>query len=248
MSGIISMAFGDVAMLLTDGATYDDDGTVRRIGCKVTTSKQVSFAVTSRGSDAVGNVVAERLCHMADEIGVSDTLAGLHGVVHHLSEQPDLFTGDNATQFVIAAWDAKNGGQHCYFQTNGEKRFEVRALPEIQSFGPSFSTADATLVSPKRSAETLTDYIRRVGADFMEIMRKRPGRRDGACVGDMFFGVGGQCDLTVIDRNGAKVETIRTWNDAIGERINPFGLFQNVAVLGSRKERRAAKAQGRKVA
>jgi hypothetical protein len=70
----------------------------------------------------------------------------------------------------------------------------------------------------------------------MEIMRNKTAISHVTDLPDYF--VGGHIDLTTLTAAGCRVETIRVWNDPIGEPIDTFRTAAPIAGM-NRKQRRA---------
>lgn len=246
MSGVLAVASPEAAMLITDGAGYDDAGILRRVGPKVTTAKTAAFAVTTRGHADAGDILQRALCAYADGMGTVRAVAGLADMVERIRDETNVdLTGGNGVQVIIAAWTVDAGGQcfafHTGFTSIARPAYELYELPNYSAFGSSYRQEDAATIPPKRRDETMQAYMRRVGADIMEVMRRRPGTAaEGMSVpAGLFFGVGGRCDLTTVSVAGAKLETLRVWNDKIGRKVDPFAGEVASTPLLNRKQRRA---------
>lgn len=252
MSGVLAVASPEAAMLITDGAGYDNAGILRTVGPKVTTAKVAAFAVTTRGHAEAGAIFQQALCDCADLMGTAGAVARLGDLVERIRDDIAVdLAGGNAVQVIIAAWTVAAGGQcfafHTGFTSITRPAYEVYDLPAFFSFGPSYRQEDAASVPAKRGSETMAAYMRRAGADIMEVMRHRPGTAgEGIDVPKgLFFGVGGRCDLTTVSAAGAKLETLRVWNDKIGSKVDPFSLEAVATPLLSREQRRSMERNAR---
>jgi hypothetical protein len=85
-------------------------------------------------------------------------------------------------------------------------------------------------------------YALRTGVGLMDLMRHRSGRdyQDS----ENLYTVGGHIDLTVMTNDRSHTETVYTWPDRIGEKINLAGPAPAVPALPvaaglNRKQRRA---------
>lgn len=246
MSGVLAVAYPEAAMLITDGAGYDNAGILRTVGPKVTTAKVAAFAVTTRGHAEAGVIFQQALCDCADLMGTAGAVARLGDLVERIRDDIAVdLTGGNAVQVIIASWTVAAGGQCFAFHTGrtdaARPAYEVWELPAFFAFGPSYRPEDAASTPAKRGGETMTAYMRRAGADIMEVMRRRPGNAgEGMDVPDgLFFGVGGRCDLTTVSVAGAKLETLRVWNDRIGCKVDPFATARPAMEIMNRQQRRA---------
>ncbi|MFB2553915.1 hypothetical protein [Ensifer soli] len=94
-------------------------------------------------------------------------------------------------------------------------------VPEALFFGvPLSEDFDPPSWVAARPGERPDAWVRRVGADLLEIFRSHRGAgADGRAV--EWHCVGGHVDLTVIRQDGVTTERLRTWPDTIGERIVP---------------------------
>lgn len=229
MSMFVSITSPEAALLLTDGASYDAEGVVQAIGPKVYSSRRAPLSVTTRGHARGGEAIARAICRMADEVGAEAVMGMMQDIANNMRDVfGQRFSGDDGIQVVIAAHTAA-GGAHLSFSTvQTQQGFDQPAWrvfqpPAVFATGPFIDTADiiAGGIAPRAYSEPMSHYIERVGADIMEMMRKRPARRLGHAEDDKFFGVGGRADLTIIDADGCKTETIREWPDRVGEKITP---------------------------
>lgn len=147
-----------------------------------------------------------------------------------------VFQGANALQVLVTAYVPGRGGLHRTFAsytsnaTLGATPFEVMVPESIFAGGPFVTTEMifASGVPYKSPIESMGEYVRRVGADIMEVMRRTADARVGHDDDDKFFGVGGRCDLTVVSDAGAKTEVLRVWDDKIGRPIDPFAPAETV--------------------
>jgi hypothetical protein len=59
--------------------------------------------------------------------------------------------------------------------------------------------------------------------------------------------IGGRCDLTTISASGVHTETVREWDDRIGEKVQPYGRnVASIATAANRQQRRAAERISKK--
>lgn len=256
MSAYLSCISSNVVNLLTDGAVYDiaRGYVLVDIKCKVRTARSAPFVVTSRGASALADKVDNYLCSKADEWGVDELLRLLPEVLPEFKANPAL-EGRDDIEVLIAAWSDSRGPCHFHFHNscNGivmRRPLQLWEPPKVWVGGPIVNVAElsAAGVRSKRPGEDDAEYLRDVGADLFETMRRTPSvaRGNGDKVRNTYL-VGGHVDLTTVTRDGVSVMRLRTWNDRIGEPINPFAGHGNVTPIGlNRQQRRAAEREVRR--
>jgi hypothetical protein len=250
---IISTVFPDAAILLTDGAVVDQVGNLVRVQSKVFRSQSGYFAVAGAGQLDAIEVVASSLCNAADAFGVVGAIGNLQSIVDGVHAETGDHFDDKASkvfgEFVVSAFVPGRGGLHRFFSTvekgsapadASDRRIHapwvVHTLRE-PVFGrcPSHKEMKEAGIRPLNLDERPADWLREVGADIVEIER----RKKMLTVNGEHCVIGGCLDLTVIDEHGFHIERLRTYADVIGRPIDPF----KVAPVGmNRHQRRAARA------
>lgn len=253
MSAFISAQEGNEIVMLTDGAAYTQDGTVVRLGSKVTVGKLAPIAITTRGNHTIGHKHQQRLCDAADRIGVDAALSAFEEVFPQLAARPE-HKGLDHMHYHIAAYSESRGlirvsGHNLPFAfDDGEKPGALKIVTGTYSAGNVVTMADyaAQGVTPRRPGERLSDFLHRVGAGMMEAMRRKPATLlPGEQSDGPQYLIGGQCDFTLVTPDGAATATLRTWPDRVGEKINPFAADEPVKL--SRQQRRALEREQRKL-
>lgn len=252
MSAFFCVTDNKAAVLVTDGAGYDDNGVIMTLCRKITLSKNVPFAVTTRGAHEIGLWYQQYLCELADKGGVQYALKIFEDILPSMQPDPDL-GGMDFLHFHIAAFCDRDGP--CQFSANNipgglaqGKEPQYTMMPRKGIYGAGTPVTGDLLrsngIGEIKPGEALSDFFIRHCGDIMEAMRQVPGttvRPDGS---QIQFLVGGQVDLTVVTSEGATVTTVRTWPDRIGSKIEPFA-GSNVAPM-NRQQRRAQARTRRK--
>lgn len=232
MSAVLSVVTPNAAYLLTDGASYDENGVLLSVGRKVMLAKNVPLAVTARGHATVGDFWKERLIKHADRYGVDMLLASLGDILAGLARNEDVratMAGINQVEVIISAWSPTQGGVHRRFVTDGPGAFRAQT-PDQMFYGGPIDADPTPYISPLREGETIEDWLRRGGVGMFEAFRQQHGR--DRVTGEMmdYHAIGGQLDLTTVCADFWRVETIHRWpEDVIGERIDPFRRVEQVA-------------------
>ena len=253
MSMFISMVYPDAVRLLTDGATYGLDGTLTKIGRKVHAHDALPIALTGRGSTEMIENIRDVLFAVASERGTVDGfIEALQGTIDAIREKIDGRIHETQhCELLIAMWSETTGGQQRYFIT---KDFPTREIRKFTVFTPGWFIDAAPPVSGddfdlvrRWIIEDGQEFAIRHGAVAGEIWRRTPDSHPSNPKGPTSFLVGGQLDLTVISRKGVSVQTLRTWDDRIGERIDPFHPRHAAQFAGmSRQQRRALERQAKR--
>ncbi|MBZ9984743.1 hypothetical protein LB521_26795 [Mesorhizobium sp. BR-1-1-8] len=237
MSAFIAAVGEHSAILITDGASYNDDGVVVAIGPKVTVGKVAPIAVTTRGSHVFGKMVQQAICDQADEFGVDYALANFAREFPNLKADP-AYGGVDIIHVHIVAWSLTHGPiqmsahncQHAF--GDGQEPLTVTAPVGHYVAGNRIDPAGLRWagVRSRMPDEDIVDFLSTEGVKIMEAMRlirAMPVEGD-SWEGDQYL-IGGQCDVSTVSLWGAKTETVRTWSDAVGQKIVPDGIAQIAA-------------------
>lgn len=219
MSAFFSVCYDDRIELLTDGAQYQDDGTLIAVCEKVYRSSRLPLAVTARGTldfDVLRSFF-DTLSSLSATVG--DFIDQLQA---QLDRRRDLGSPDAFEVLIVAFVDDKP--INLYFSTHpiidSVDPWAVYAMGPEFGGGPSFTLDE--LRGEGVSVESLSAGLEECGADLMELMRKRKaGNPSNSLLPDV-YGIGGHVDLTVVRPEGVTTKRLRTWPDVIGEKIDPF--------------------------
>lgn len=253
MSAFVSFQDSNEICLLTDGAAYDVDGIVRYLGRKVTIGKVARIAVTTRGNHVMGRQYQQELCNQADADGVDHALEAFAIALPRLGMRPKL-RGFDRMEWHICAWSETRGlirlsAHNLPYTWSGEEPLTLTPANPAKSYqalpGAGAEQLFACGVQPRAVGESLSHWVDRIGAAFMEAQRRTKGQPTGVDC-DAQFVVGGQADLTVVTRDGVAVKMLRKWPDRIGEPIDPFGGAENVVPLPRHLRRAAARKLARR--
>jgi hypothetical protein len=259
MSCVFSLQTQRSVILLTDGAVYNQDGVLRAVKRKVDFSERVPVAVATRGSVPMGDIARECIIELVELLGFDEAMDVLAR-----RAMPDyaLFpNGSNAFEVLIAGVSEAHGPRHLFFQN--VENFGLPALellhPGADFWGGSAageeSVHDLGIRRP-RPGEGIENFMAAVGADIMEPSRKRvwTGPNPWNLTEGARHIVGGHCDMTVVSASGVTVQRLRTWDDKIGGKVDPFAAQGTVVPITpapplpglNRQQRRAAERQRRR--
>lgn len=221
MSAFYALCFEDRIEILTDGAVYRDDGTLMDIRRKIWVSDHVPMAVTGRGgARLVENIAAAFLA---------------------LSVQGSF---DKTIELIMAAMDARKGSEPLaehievlvagISESSGPRLFYVAStnghgfatFEPWQVYDAGFELGGGPMPTPDEAAALgFTDVaggLASFGADLFEAMRRKPAENPIKPNLPPVYGIGGHVDHTVITREGIEITRLRTWDDRIGEPIDPY--------------------------
>ena len=204
------------AHLVTDGAFYQEDGTLLSIASKVLPLPSLRMAIAVSGS-VLPERVAEALGRPTTQEGAIEALPAIVQKLRQENEsaQP-LWTGKpddlNGLQVAVAAWSSRHGRAIGYIvASNG-----LWAGPSYRPF--TLAPVDHFVAPPvddlpydPRRPEAFRP--RRHGRSILAAQRMYAEPSTGAHF------VGGFGELTTVDRNGVRQERLVTWPDRVGERI-----------------------------
>ncbi|MCO6178813.1 hypothetical protein [Ciceribacter sp. RN22] len=256
MSMFISIAYPDAVRMLTDGATYDLDGTLKKIGCKVHAHDTLPIAITGRGSLEMIDNFRDLLFAVATEQGtVDDFLKAIPATLDAAREKIDgRMHPTQHCEVVIAMWSETTGAQHRYFITTEFAGYSD--VPRFHLHTPSWFFDAAPALAPENFEivkswvmQAGPDFPARCGADAVELWRRTPVSHPSTPKGPKGFIIGGQVDLTVISRKGVTTRTLRQWDDEIGRKIDPFHPRHSAHLAGmTRQQRRVLERQANRPA
>lgn len=261
MSAIVAYEGPSFSIIFTDGATYDENIRITKLGRKITVSEKVPLAVATRGNKMVGHLVRDEILHAVEgpgfDRGIRDVEDMMPGWVQFIEENGPAFR----TEVLIAGISEKHGPRNLFFQIPGSDEFPTGKLIHQPDFFVGLNceqglTIDDMGVPRIRAGQSPVEWFKNAGLAMMEYARKNPS--PSPYYEGLHHSTGGQVDMTIVTARGAKVETIHRWNDTIGELIDPSkdqtavkidrSAFNVVPITAgmNRQQRRAAERAARK--
>lgn len=220
MSAVLSMGVPGAVYMLTDGAGYDSEGVIRWLGRKVQTAKLVPFAVTTRGPAELGDQMKSFVCSSVDKFGLDAFIDYMPQFLSDMQARPEITEALACApmEVVMAGFSPARGAFRLKLVTHGEHAFQLKE-PDVVEYGGPMDTDPTPFVRMLKPGDTAESWIRTGGIAFMEACRHQLGLSpDGS---RSFCAIGGQIDLTIVTEHGVTVETLRTWPDVIGDKIEP---------------------------
>lgn len=253
MSAFIAAIYGDCIQILTDAAGYDTSGTLRAVIDKCWYSERLPMAITGRGNAFLIEGFAKAAVEFADSAtSIEEVCRWLEGAVARAKARSSEVAALSAHfEIVFAAFHETAGFQMRVFTTNemsGYAPYEWHSVDGMLVGAPDVQPKDVLAITAQMPA-TDPRFLPTFGVQLMELMRlNNIGKvsmwhENAALSGTV---VGGNCRLTTITQRGVELRVLKTWDDPLHETINPYREAGNVAVIGSRKERRAQKSAQRK--
>lgn len=211
MSGFVAARFEDRVEIVTDGAVYQDDGTLVSIDRKMHVSRVAPLVVTGRGYNIP--MVAKVITGIADACGsFDDTIDRLYRIL----EARKGTTVRNEAEFLIAGISERHGPVLLHFAT-----LQVDGYPEawtLQDLGDSVIAAGSEMPPPELyEGRSFKDF----GPDILKLARRQKGINPARPELPPVYGIGGRIDHTVVTNSQIVVECVHRWSDTIGEKINP---------------------------
>lgn len=254
MSAFIAAIYNDCIQILTDAAGYDISGTLRTVMDKCWYSERLPIAVTGRGNAFLVEGFAKAVIDFADTAtSVAEVSLWLEGALARTKTRA-VEVAARAAHFeiVVATYDEACGFTMRLFNTNdmsGYPSYEWHPIEGMLVGAPDIPAGDVCAMTARIPAND-PRFLPTFGVQLMELMRREHVGKVSMWHENAVAGVvvGGNCRLTSLTRTGVRSEILKSWNDPVGEKINPYRDAGNVAVLGSRKQRRAEKSgQRRKI-
>jgi hypothetical protein len=247
MSLFLSLCRSDSVEVLTDGASYDENGTIVDVGEKVVSVNSPPLVITSRGfkylTDKAEGFVKE-LCEgmksFDEALAITEMSLGVlkdfcEGLKAH-ADAPAHYDID----MMIAGVSEANGPTVAYWATRPQPnagldpyhlyRFKTGLLLDL----PMSAQTHEEIVSMGGYSNPAVAV--RAGEHFRRTLHSL--RQDKA---PMI--VGGHLDLTVVTAKGVSTSRVHVWDDdKIGRPIDPYAADENVVAIRpmNRKQRRAA--------
>lgn len=216
MSAFYYEIFPDRIELLTDAAFYSDDGTLMAIGRKVWTSEYLPLAVTGRGDrEAVASVAAAVMAAASVMSTVNDVINVFEAM---LAERKGSSPAEHV-EILIAGISETDGPAAFFVNTHGQDGFDAWQLyrtPDAFGAGGELNEAEAGAIA------AVGGGLDQIGVALMEALRRKRGRNRSKPDAPEIYGIGGHVDFTLVSALGCTTETIHTWPDEVGKKIDPF--------------------------
>lgn len=219
MSAFYALAHDDRIEMLTDGAVYEDDGTLTAIRRKVWYSDKLPMAITGRGASKAVELMAMAVL-LPDVYGsVDKVIDGIPALLDKMAEKTaGAASGARMIEMVIAAISETRGPVLLYAANTNAYGLDWLEPFKLYDVGHEWGGGTPADIS----GIDISDGLRGCGAELFERMRRIPGPSAERPDLPDVYGIGGHVDLTTVRASGVTVERLRTWPDEIGERIDPF--------------------------
>ncbi|MBW8445989.1 MAG: hypothetical protein K0M49_10205 [Arenimonas sp.] len=244
MTAFIAFKYEDCIQLLTDGAVYDHQGVLHRIMTKSFASKALPFVVTGRGNLHMVEGICQAASVFCDERGSVDDAVGFLEVAAARAgtRKTDLDKVFAHFEIVACGYSERLGFFTAMFVSNemsGLPAFSLTMMGEQLVGAPDLNPSQQAEVVKMASETPMSDpaFLERHGVAIMEMMRLdmegtvNMFHPDAAKCGSV---VGGKCTLATVTKDGVTTRDLKRWDDAIGQRINPFSSSPNVSIFGSK--------------
>lgn len=242
MSAFISLVRTDCIEIASDGALYDGAGRLMGVKKKAIAIPEVPMAVFGRGSDAIVGTLSHLLNITMPILNLLGQ-ASFDEVMKHTEQEvaPKLRDRTNEaggipdeaqSEIIIAGFSEELGPCATVMRTfgitydYGERGAERMApwrfyqLPAYYAAGPDISQ-DIEAMGLKYGA-LCRDGLAPYAVDLLTAMRKRKDVNPLVEGDEPMHGVGGHVQLVTVTRDDARSEILHTWDDPIGELIDPF--------------------------
>ena len=213
----------EAAYMLTDTALMraHEPGVVWKLAPKVVQSERLRIAVAISGDGIMFEYDDGRLAsplgaiHDLFEASATqqEALAAFPGVIEQTDRTLlEMSHGTGSFRLVLALW--RESGPEGYFASSsgdGLPGVQPSALVRIEE---EFVFPSVELqINPNRLASDKSEAVAMIEA------QRRHRWTGGSCVDH--FTIGGEGQLTRVDRHGITTETIVRWHDRIGRKIDP---------------------------
>lgn len=251
MSAFYAATFDDRVEILTDGATYDDEGRVVKTGPKVWTSDEARIAFAGRGSSASVEMLGTIMKMLATCGSFDKTFMAFKEKIEARRNLTIAVTG--AVDGIIAGLSETLGPVIFYFHTyTGEDRVALSELEPFTMYDAGTEISCGTEVTARELRDSglpcffFLDGLLEHGATYFDLMRRKKMSVVTHPHLPPVYGIGGHVDWTLIAANGVETMRIHEWPDVVGQTIDPDlagreppflpigGVEQIVGALGSK--------------
>lgn len=251
MSAVNVFLDAERAVVLTDGATYQPDGTLLSIGRKCWPVKGCKAVVTGRGPGFFAPSFAKTVADYIDDIDdIEQRGETLIDRCIEAAQDAGYLKAEPKIDLFVIGWSEVEGRPKCaQFTTcapEGVDRFSM--VDSVMSPGLDSSAIDAVTRAVGQQDRTAIEYGR-LGIALMEEQRRLPGK----IFAPGQFLVGGHILRTDITAKGITQREIHHWSeDRVGQKIRPAPRLDAAAhpnvttLLVSRAERRRQEKLQRK--
>tara|TARA_R110002020_G_scaffold5179_4_gene21916 strand:- start:2893 stop:3651 length:759 start_codon:yes stop_codon:yes gene_type:complete len=238
--------------ILTDGAGYSPDGTLRGHLIKCMPIPHLRAAVATRGSGLLTALFASNFGYAATDF---DHLVSIGGALaEQLYDQNfAAISGSTETELelYLGGWSESNNRPEAYVlcsdDRHGFEKWELHPIPEDVTAAPVPSGDDLLSAGFDLGMDPADFDPVRHGLMLMEVQRRM--KLPPSPYGNDCHIVGGFACLTEITKDGIGQRIIRKWRDKIGEPINPFAATEDQIIPMNRQQRRAVeRAQSKRTA
>lgn len=244
MSAVNAFIESHRAVVWTDAAVYDADNVLLSIERKCWPVRGRKMVVAGRGLHFFTKFAAQALERLG--LDIDDIEANGEEIIDGIIDGADQIISRAVRQeieLMLIGWSEEDDRPKCaQFSTVppvGVDRFSMTT----SIMAPAIPAHEIERVKMELGGRMPPD-MRRIGVPLMEAQRRTPGSAEFGCGGAYL--VGGHVLETEIARTGVRQTIVHTWNDKVGEKINPFQ--EETVVRLSRQQRRAAERAGRQVA
>jgi hypothetical protein len=232
MTAINAVAHSTGAYLMTDSATYNQEGIVTRFSPKVVTFPHLSLAVAVTGAAVNGEHVARMIREFAS---YEEVMAGIAEAIREAWECEFFDVGDEEASHLhvtLAGWSqAKKCGEVCFVSTTEQPGYPAFTKSSSNAFlSPDIGEDGWKAIDVRgRDGKLIKcgpdEYLTKI----IEYQRTMPWPVPGHAETVKYI-VGNSADLTVINAAGITQRVVLRWADKIGEPIDPSAAAAAAAI------------------
>jgi len=225
MSTFFSFRYPDCIQILSDTAWLDETGKMLLDHSKVFIVPGLPMAITARGN--VRSAI-DTLNGMYDFVNSFATFDAAEAMWHFIKRHFKRLGGAGhvEAEFLFAFWSQTDGPQHFFLPLHphsGVEPFQAHSCGDQVAGGATISWEDLSHLSLTADAVALPSFPRDYGPDVLQAMRK-PASVPGQA--RQYVAMGGKCELVTIDRAGVSKAVLASWDDRIGEPLQPDLKFR----------------------
>ena len=238
----------DRIQMLVDGAYYSEDGILQKIGDKAYISEDVPMAVITVGHADAGHKIAETLIGLSGCGSFDFAMVLANKVVNGLNRVD--WPEHGHVVIFIAGWSETKGPEQYVFTTkspgNGIEALTLYAAPEGFGNGIPLSPEEMAAIglTHEQMGNPSPEFFEEKAVAWVEAMRAKPGANYTRPSLPPIRGIGGHLDLITITAEGVSKRRLKTWQDRIGQKIDPDA--EPVVVPLTRQQRRAQEREAAK--
>lgn len=222
----MAAAYEDRVEVLTDGAIYEDDGTIISLRQKIWKSDKLPLVFAGRGNAIAVDMMSTALSFFAMAHGTFDET--FMAFKDKIEARADKGKDQVAVDAVFTGISESLGPVIYYFHTYQEGSEGFYGCEPFKFYDAGKEIAAGPTPPPRAMRDSglpmywAFDGLEGHGKTFMGLLRQHPMEHLAHPDKPLVYGVGGHVDHTVVTADGVTIKRLHVWpEDQIGRKIEP---------------------------